>query len=191
MIKVILGTQMTPDSILTQRDFALVTSDEEVDALKAVIRILDNNSNLLSNPLMVQKLTPGDLDTVSQMRSLELYLQESRLAMPIAEIIQEVGDEENSSLSVLVINTNASSVIKPGVIYHTTPYDLDMLKIYEDTVNRYNILPESIFGNSLFRKTLLSAKDMKKLAGFTDNVSLVQLHSMFKSLGFKTYIIAR
>lgn len=190
MIKIIIGNQPTPDSILRQRDKALVTTDSTEDALKSLVRLLQNNSQLLSDPQMLNHLSTSDLATPLDLKCLVKYLSDKKVGLAVADIIQEIGDEENSSLAILVINENANGTIKPGVIYHVNPMDLDMLKIYQDTKDRYNVLPESIYSDAPFNDELASAKDVKQITGSAYNNQLVSLQSMFKELGFKTFIIA-
>lgn len=190
MIKIFIGTQAAPDSIIKQRDKALVTSDATEDAMKSLIRLLQNNSQILSDPQILTRLTLNDLVTYSDVKALIKHLADKRVGIAMADIIQENGDEENSSISILVVNENADGIIKPGVIYHVNPMDLNMLDIYQDTKDRFNILPESIYSDAAFNRELSAAKDVKTLTGSAYNNQLVSLQSMFRDLGFKTYIIA-
>jgi hypothetical protein len=135
------------------------------------------------------RLTSADIATYTDYLCMVNYLQRYRIGVKLVDVVQEVGEEDDSSLSILVINTNGSGLAKPAVIYHTNPTEVDMTRIFEDTRERYRIYPDSIYPDADLVTKLESIKTLKSVSGVITQNDKDDLARYFSRLGFEVYFI--
>lgn len=189
MIKILLGTQKASGGLIKQSDVAIVTSNEKVEISESIIRLLSNNAAQLGDHNLPNILTVSDLETSTDVQCLKENLRDSNLGLVIVDVIGEVGDEETSSLHVYVTNNNATGFIKPAVIYHTNPLDLNELKIISDVRNRFRLFPESVYRNSTFARTLDSESELQSVNSAHTEFNMVVLRNILSRIGFNYDIV--
>lgn len=184
MIKIILGTQKASGGIIKQSDLAIVTSPEKTEICESLIRLLSSNAAQLNDPNLPNIITVSDLETATDVQCLKENLRDSNLGLLVVDVIGEVGDEENSSLHVYVTNNNDSSFIKPAVVYHTNPLDLNEVKIISDIRERFRLFPDAVYKNSTFARTVESEVELQKVNAAHTEFNMVVLRNILTRIGF-------
>lgn len=184
MIKIILGTQKASGGIIKQSDLAIVTSPEKTEICESLIRLLSSNAAQLNDPNLPNIITVSDLETATDVQCLKENLRDSNLGLLVVDVIGEVGDEENSSLHVYVTNNNDSSFIKPAVVYHTNPLDLNEVKIISDIRERFRLFPDAVYKNSTFARTVESEMELQKVNAAHTEFNMVVLRNILTRIGF-------
>jgi len=191
MIKVFIGTQNPGSTIIKRSDKAIITSELESDAINTLIRMIQQTGVEINADVqnLLNRLSNSDITTYTDYLCLVNYLQRYHIGISILDVVQENGEEVDSSLSVIVVNTNGVGMIKPAVIYHTNANDVDMISIFEDTKERYRLYPDSIFPDADMVLKLESAKELRRVNGVINQNDKDDLALIFSRLGFKVYFM--
>lgn len=193
MIKVIIGTQTPGSTLIKSSDKALITSGETGDALTAMIRLIQQVGSEMNPDIqnLLSRISTSDIATYTDYLCLANYLQKYRIGIILVDVIQEIGEEDDSSLTVLMMNQNSNGLIKAGVMYHTNVNDVDMTKIFEDTKERYRLFPESLYPDAALTTKLESLKTLQQVGGVVYQNDKDDIATLLARLGFKAYFITR
>lgn len=190
MIKLILGNQAAPGGVIKSPEVSIVTSPEKAEIVDSIIRLLSKSASRLDDPNLPNIITASDLETATDLQCLKEHLKDSNLGFVAVDVIGEVGDDETSSIQIYITNNNDSSFIKPAVVYHTNPMELNELKIFEDVRNRFRLFPDSVYANSAFTRVLNSEMELQKMNATRTDFNMVVLRNILGRIGFGYDIVA-
>jgi hypothetical protein len=191
MIKLILGKQNAIGGLITKIDDAMITSDavDTESITTSLLKLLSRNRSELTDPNLADRLTIDDLKTSTDYAALREVLRDSRLTFVLVDVMEEVGNEEAASFHIIITNTNANSLVKPGVIYHVNPGQLNELNIIKDVVDRFSLFPNSLYPDCSFRRTFDSELALQSAGLSHTEYSMVIIKNTLERIGFQYAII--
>jgi hypothetical protein len=190
MIKVMIGTSTNGGTLIRLSDKAILGEDN-IQVGPSIIKLLQTAGVNINSDIqtLLNRISESDITTYTDYLCLQNYLHRYGIGILAIDAIQEDGEEDDSSLSVVMVNTNGGSNVKPAVIYHTNINDVDMLQIFQDTCSRYNIYPDSLYPDAPLKLKLDSAIQLSKIGGISYQNDKDDIATILARLGFKVYFI--
>jgi len=190
MIKIMIGTSTNGGTLIRLSDKAIL-GDDASGITDSIIKLLQTAGVGINSDIQnfLNRISGSDISTYTDFLCLKSYLQKFGIGIILVDTIQEDGEEDDSSLSVVMINSNGAGLAKPAVIYHTNINDVNMLQIFEDTCNRYNIFPDALYPDAPLKLKLDSAIQLSKIGGISYQNDKDDIATLLSRLGFKVYFI--
>lgn len=191
MYRIILGRQAAPGGLIRVVDSTIVTGESTSDVAKSVLRLLSTNVGKLKDQNLVNLLTADNLLTSADFSMLKEVLAESNLGLVVVDVLDEVGSADETQFSIVVTNRNSSSVIKPALIFHTSPTDLNEVKILDAVRDRFTLFPARIYGDTTFSRTIESELELHKNKISHTEFNMVALKNILNRIGITYEVVAK